>query len=138
MTSTRGSISIEAVLIIPAFLIFLALIAAIGRTAAVQADIHAGVVEGARVASQATSSASAEAAAHAAISAHLNRESIQCTTLNITVNAAVLDQPPGHPGQVRARVSCAVPLADLMVPGLPGTITITESFTTHIDTYTNR
>jgi Flp pilus assembly protein TadG len=135
---TRGSISIEAVLIIPAFLLFLALIIALGRVAAAEADIHAAVVEGSRVASLEKNSSTGETAARAAITDHLAREGVRCTTLSVTVDATALDQPPGVPGRVTARVSCVVPLSDLGVPGLPGSVTITESFATHIDTYTNR
>jgi len=135
---TAGSISIEAVLIIPAFLLFLALVMAVGRTAAAQADVHAAVVEGSRVASLAKTAAAGETAGRAAIEAHLHREGIRCTRLTVTVDAAALDQPPGDPGQVTATITCVVPLADLAVPGLPGTMTISESFTTQIDTYTDR
>lgn len=137
-SKTRGSVSIEAVLIIPAFLIFLALIVAIGRTAAAHTDIHAAAVEGSRIASLATSSTAADSTAKAAITAHLVRESVHCTTLNITIEAAALDKPPGQYGQVQANITCAIPLSDLAVPGLPGSIKFTESFKTAIDAYTNR
>ena len=132
---TQGSISIEAVLIIPAFLLFLALILAIGRTAGVQADLHAAVVSGARTASLESTAASGEAAARQAIEDHLSREGVTCVFLDVSVDARALDLPPGQPGSVSASVTCAVPLADLAVPGLPGQIRITESFATPIDTY---
>ena len=41
-------------------------------------------------------------------------------------------------GSVSATITCAVPLADLGVPGLPGQVSLTESFSTVIDTYANR
>jgi len=130
--------SIEAVLVIPAFLLFLALIAGIARTAAVRSDVHAAVVEGARIASLETSSTRGESAARDAIVAHLAQQGVTCRALDVTVEAAALDQPPGRPGSVTAAVRCVVPLADLAVPGLPGQVEVAESFTTAIDTYVPR
>ena len=132
----RGSMSIEAVLIIPAFLLFLALIAAIGRAASVTEDLHASVVAGARIASLASSSSAGESAARTAIEDHLSAEGVNCIYIDISINSQALDLPPGQPGEVSATVTCAVPLADLSVPGLPGQIQLTETFSTPIDPYT--
>ncbi|MCL2784433.1 MAG: hypothetical protein FWD55_03150 [Propionibacteriaceae bacterium] len=135
---TQGSISIEAVLIIPALLLFLALLLAIGRTAVVRADLHAAVVTGTRFAAMETSSSRGEAAAIQAIEDHLAREGVRCITVNLTVNTSALDLPPGQAGAVSATATCVVSLADLMAPGLPGSIRISTSFTTSIDPYINR
>jgi len=131
----RGSMSIEAVLIIPAFLLFLALIAAIGRTAAVREDIHTSVVAGARIASLASSSTEGESSARTAIKDHLSAEGVKCTDIDISINSQALDLLPGQPGEVSATVTCIVPLSDLSVPGLPGQIRLTETFSTPIDPY---
>jgi len=133
---TTGSVSIEAVLIIPAFLLFVALIAAIGRTAGVQEEVHAAAVEAARVASLASSAATGESAGRAAVLAHLAQDGVNCLSLVISINSQSLDRPPGQPGTVTASVTCVVPLADLAVPGLPGQVTIADSFSTPIDPYT--
>jgi len=130
--------SIEAVLIIPAFLVFLALIAAIGRTAAVQEDLHASIVAGARIASLAPSSSAGETQARTAIENHLAEEGVKCTYIDISINSHALDLPPGQPGEVTATITCTVPLSDLSVPGLPGQIRLTDTFSTPIDPYTPR
>ena len=127
--------SIEAVLIIPAFLVFLALIAAIGRTAAVREDLHASVVDGARIASLATTSAEGESSARTAVENHLSEERVDCIYIDISINSYAVDLPPGQPGEVSATVTCTVPLSDLAVPGLPGQIRLTETFSTPIDPY---
>ena len=131
----RGSMSIEAVLIIPAFLLFLALIAAIGRTAALTEDLHASVVAGARIASLAPSSTVGDSSARTAIKDHLDEEGVKCTDIDISINSQALDLLPGQPGEVSATVTCTVPLSDLSVPGLPGQIRLTETFSTPIDPY---
>ena len=132
---TVGSVSIEAVLIIPAFLLFLVLILAIGRIAMVKADLHASVVNAARVASMETCSWCADTAARTAITTTLVADKVPCLDPDIVINAAALDQPPGQPGSVSASITCVVQLSDLGVPGMPGQIRITSSFATSIDPY---
>jgi hypothetical protein len=127
--------SIEAVLVIPAFLLFLALIAGIGRTAMVRADIHAGVVSGARLASLESDVRTAEQVGRLAIIEHFERANLNCVRLEIRLDTLALGLPAGQAGQVTATATCVVPLADLAVPGLPGQVTITESFSTPINTY---
>ena len=136
MTRTRGSVSVEAVMIIPAFLLFLALIAAIGRTAVIREDLHSTAVNASRVASQQTSALEGERAARKVIADQLSGGT--CRTLDISLNTAALDYAPGRPGSVSVTISCVVGLSDLSVPGLPGQIRLTETFTTPIDTYTDR
>lgn len=131
----HGSMSIEAVLIIPVFLVFLALIAAIGRTAAVQEDLHASIVAAVRIASLQPSSIAGEDAARTAIENHLADEGVRCISSDISINTYALDLPPGQPGEVWATITCMVPLSDLSVPGLPGQIRLTDTFSTPIDPY---
>jgi Flp pilus assembly protein TadG len=136
--ASAGSISIEAVLVIPAFVLFLVLIIAIGRVAMVREDLGAAAVNGTRIASLTTGSAAAETAAREAVTAQLAREGTTCLTLDIGVDTTALDRPPGEPGTVTTTIGCDVPLADLLVPGLPGHWVIRASYSTPIDTYTNR
>jgi len=135
---TSGSVSIEAVMIIPAFLLFLALIAAVGRTAGAQADIHAAAVEGARITSLASTAAAGDKAAQKAIKAHLTKDKVTCQSLTISINSQVLDKPVGQAGTVTATITCVITLSDLAVPGLPGTITLTDTYAVPIDPYALR
>ena len=54
------------------------------------------------------------------------------------VDTAGFTAPVGAPAQVTARVSCVVALADLAVPGLPGTKTLRASFASPLDSYRER
>jgi hypothetical protein len=135
---SQGSISIEAILVIPVFIVFLALILAIGRTTAVRCDLHAGVVSGARIASLETSSSSAQLVGVKAIEDYLVQKNITCLSSHVVVDTSAFDLPPGQPGMITARITCIVGLSDLGVPGLPGHFEITESFGTPIDTYSGR
>jgi Flp pilus assembly protein TadG len=131
-------VSIEAVLIVPAFLLFLLLVLAIGRTVAAQADVHAAVVQAARVVSLQDNAEAGQAAGQQAIQDSLTTNKVICQSIDITIESTALDLPPGEPGQVSAAVTCLVALADLSVPGLPGQVAITEDFTTPINTYESR
>ena len=135
LVTQRGSISMEAVIVIPAFLLFLALVVGVGRVSAVRGDLHAAAVNGARTASTQTTSVTGEQAGRKAIEAQLDREKVTCLHLDISLNTSALNLPPGQAGSVTATVTCVVPLADLAIPGLPGQTTIRSSFTTPIDTY---
>ncbi len=133
---TRGSMSIEAVIIIPAFLVFLSLIIAIARVAIAESDVHAAAVEGVRHALRQPHSSDGDHIAYQAASDHLAKEGITCLTLEITTETTALNLTPGQPGSLTATITCVVPLADLVVPGMPGQVTLTESFTTMINAYT--
>ena len=135
---TRGSLSIEAVLIIPAFLLFLALLAALGRTTMVSQDVHAAAVSATRVAAQYSTSRTGETAAREVIRTHLKDNRTSCRTLDVTLNTAALDLAVGSGGTIVVTVTCTVGLSDLAVPGLPGEVRITESFSTLVDPYRRR
>ncbi len=44
----------------------------------------------------------------------------------------------GQPGDVTVSVACAVGPADLLAPGLPGSVTVEATFTSPVDTYRER
>ena len=44
----------------------------------------------------------------------------------------------GLPAQVTATVSCRVPLADLVVPGMPGSRLLSYTFTSPLDPFRER
>jgi hypothetical protein len=131
-------VSIEAVIIIPAFLLFLVLLVGIGRVSAAQADVQAAAVEGARIASLSATAPLAERAATAAMTARLNADHPYCVDPTIVVDAADLALAPGESGQVSVHISCQVRLGDLVGVGFGGTLTLTGDFATPLDPYSLR
>ena len=113
----RGSAAVEAAVGVPAFALFLALIILAGRIA---------------TAGQAVEAAAADAARS------LATQQLSCSTTRVTVDAAGFTTPVGQPATVTATVSCEVRLADLAIPGLPGTRTVTATMTSPLDTYRGR
>jgi hypothetical protein len=57
----------------------------------------------------------------------------------VLVNAdAFIDSKPGQLGNVSATVICRVPLSDLVLPGTPGSRTLTATFTSPLDPFRGR
>ena len=56
----------------------------------------------------------------------------------VTVDTAGFAAPVGTPATVTATVRCVVNLADLAVPGVPGTRTVTATASSPVDTFRER
>jgi Flp pilus assembly protein TadG len=137
-TPDRGSASLELAILGPALLLLLGLVIAAGRIAVSGGAIEAAARDAARQASIARDAASATTSARAAAVDTLADQDLQCTSLTVQVDTGGFAAPLGTPAQVTARVSCVVALADLAVPGLPGTKTLHASFASPLDSYRER
>lgn len=134
----RGSVAIEAVIGIPAFLLFVALILLAGRLAIATQTVEAAANDAARTASIARTQAQAASTATAAARTSLANQGLACVSGHVQVDTTGFAAPAGTPAQVTATVTCQVNLADLALPGLPGTRTVTASMRSAIDTYRER
>ncbi|MEO3797825.1 TadE family protein [Nonomuraea sp. B10E15] len=137
MTHERGSIALEMAIIAPALIALLVMVIGLGRVSFAHSAIEAAARDAARQASIARDPATARSAALSSARAALAREGLACTP-SVTVNTTGLSAPLGRPATVVAQVSCEVQLADLTVPGIPGTKNLTSSFTSPIDPYRAR
>ncbi|MEV0623982.1 TadE/TadG family type IV pilus assembly protein [Nonomuraea sp. NPDC050404] len=137
MTRERGSITLETAIIAPALMILLLMVIGLGRIALAHGALDAAARDAARQASIARDPAAARAAAVTSARAALAREGLACAP-SVTVDTTGLSAPLGRPAAVIAHVSCEVELADLAIPGIPGTKHITSSFTSPIDPYRAR
>jgi hypothetical protein len=134
----QGSAALELVVLAPVLLAMLALIIAAGRTSVAQGAVDAAARDAARQASIALSPYAAQAAARSSALAALHRDGLGCNPV-ITMDISGFATPPGQPAPpVSVTVSCAVPLADLSLPGLPGTITMSSGFTSPLDQFRAR
>jgi Flp pilus assembly protein TadG len=134
----RGSASLELAILGPALLLLLGLVIAAGRIAVSGGAIEAAARDAARQASIARDPAAAATSARAAALDTLAEQDLRCATLMVRVDTAGFTAPVGASAQVTARVSCVVALADLAVPGLPGTKTLQASFASPLDSYRER
>ena len=134
----RGSVAIEAAIGVPAFGLFIAMIILGGRVEIAKQSVEAAAYEAARAASIERTQSEAISSGKSAANSSLNDQGLQCATTNVTVNAAAFNAPLGTTAQVTATVTCMVDVADLAIPGLPGTRTIIATASSPVDAYRER
>ncbi|MGV1006379.1 MAG: TadE/TadG family type IV pilus assembly protein [Candidatus Nanopelagicales bacterium] len=134
----RGSATLELVVVAPALLVVLGLLIGAGRIAMAAQTVQQAAHQAARAASLARSPAAGTSVGQSTATAVLAGQGLNCTTTRVSLEAGALAAPAGTPGTVSATVSCTVPLADLAVPGLPGSRTLTSTGQYAIDTYVQR
>jgi Flp pilus assembly protein TadG len=134
----RGNAALELVILAPVVLFLLGLAIAAGRTSIAQGSVDAAARDAARQASISRTPAAAQTAALASARLALRQDSIDCAPI-VNVDASQFtSRQVGQPAQVTATVTCQVTLSDLLVPGMPGSKTLTASFTSPLDPYRAR
>jgi Flp pilus assembly protein TadG len=133
-----GSAAIELAVLGPGLLLILALIVAAGRVETAGGAVESAAHAAARAASLARTQPAAQSAARGAAAATLAEAHLSCSRLAVRVDTAGLSAPLGRPAQVRAAVTCRVGLSDLLVPGLPGSVTESGTFASAVDPYRGR
>lgn len=136
--SERGSATIELAVLAPALLALLGLVIVAGRVTAAGSAVEQAAAAATREASLARDAQAAQARAGQAVRASLAGQGIDCTTLDSSIDVRRFAVPVGSPASVTVRVSCAVPLADVAVPGMPGSRVLTASMTSPIDRFRGR
>jgi Flp pilus assembly protein TadG len=129
----RGSAAVELALLAPVAIALLCLLAA-GFRISIAGDRITGVAaSAARDASIARSPGDAQTRAAAGAQAALLDVGFDCTNVAVNVDTSGFAAAPGVPATVRVDVSCTVPLADLGLPGLPGSKTLTDHAVSPLD-----
>jgi Flp pilus assembly protein TadG len=134
----RGSAALEAAIGLPAFMLFVALIIVAGRVAIATQAVDAAAAASARTASIARTAGDAITTARTAAAASLAEQNLRCVTSTVTLDTTGFRAPLGTPATVTATVRCVVNLADLALPGLPGTKAVTATATSPVDTFRER
>lgn len=134
----RGSASIEAVIGVPAFALFVGLIILGGRLATTHEAVQSSAAEAARTASISRSPSEASQRATTAARESLANQGISCLSVTVRIDTSGFDTAVGEAGTVSATVACRLDLSDLSVPGAPGTRTVRATMTSPIDTWRER
>jgi len=119
----KGSMSVELVLLTPALVACILVIAGGARYVDARGQTSSAAFVAARAASLTSDQQAAVAAGREAASRALADRGLACGTLTVRVDAG--DFLPG--GQVRAVVTCIADLSDLAGFGLPGTKSFTST-----------
>lgn len=134
----RGSAAIEAVIGVPAFLLFVGLIIFGGRTATTHQSVETAAADAARSASLERTSTSAKTQAISAATTSLSNQGIHCLDIDVTVDASQFSRAVGEAATVSVTVQCRLDLSDLSIPGVPGSRLIRATSTSPIDTWRER
>ena len=134
----RGSAALEAAIGLPAFMLFVALVILGGRLAIAAQAVDSAAAQAARTASIARTAGDADANARTAAAYSLADQNLQCVSTTVTLDTTGFSAPVGTAATVTATVRCVVNLADLALPGVPGTRTVTATATSPVDTFRER
>jgi hypothetical protein len=135
----RGVAALELLAIAPVILMLIGFLIAAGRTSIAQGAVDAAARAAARQASVAPSLGAAQQAAYSGAAAALRADGLDCQPIVRLPNIRLaFDSVPGRPAQVHAKVVCVVRLSDLVVPGVPGSISLKSTFTSPFDPFRSR
>ena len=134
----RGSLTLEFAVLAPGLLLLMGLLIVGGRVAIAGGSVQGAARDAARTASIARGAAEAQREGAASASESLARQGLRCSATTVDVATAGFAVPVGQPAHVRVDVTCRVELADLALPGLPGSRTVEASATSPIDSYRER
>jgi Flp pilus assembly protein TadG len=127
----RGSATVELVLLTPLLVGLLLMVVAFGRLQNARGDVEAAARAAARAASIERDAASARAAGESAAFMEFDGGRFRCATLRFDIDVAAFNAD----AEVTATVSCRVALSDVSGLGLPGSHTVTATFTEPLDRY---
>ena len=133
----EGATVIEVVVLAPALILFIGLIVAGGRLSVAHQAVEATAAQAARSASLARTQAEAATIAETSAAAALQAQGLACLSSTVDVDTSGFAVPAGNPASVGATVTCQVNLADTL-PGLPGSMTISATVRSPLDTYRER
>lgn len=129
--SERGSASVELVLLTPLLLVMLVFVVFLGRLGQARNDVDRAARDAARAASIARSPSDADAAGLAAAHDTMQEGRNNCGQLDVVVNTSGFSAG----GTVAATVTCTVDFADVAELKLPGSQTLTATFSEPVDAF---
>ncbi|BDO42065.1 TadE/TadG family type IV pilus assembly protein [Cellulomonas sp. NTE-D12] len=132
----RGAVSLELAILVPALLLLLGALVLVGRVETSSSAVEQAARAAARDASIARTPDAARATAMQAAQRELAGSG--CASSNVTVDTAGFTAPVGTDAAIHVQVTCTVSVADLAIPGLPGTRTLTGAATSPLDRYRSR
>lgn len=134
----RGSTTLELAILAPALLALLGLVIVAGRIAAAGSAVEQAAAAAARSASLARDGRAAQAGAERVARDSLRDQGVTCVPLASSVDTGGFALRVGSPASVSVRVSCAVPLSDVAVPGMPGRRVVVAEVSSPLDRFRGR
>ncbi|WP_329522171.1 TadE/TadG family type IV pilus assembly protein [Spirillospora sp. NBC_01491] len=132
-----GNAVVEMAILAPLFVTFLAGLLVAMRIQHGGAVVSQAAADAARHASIARTAAQARTEATTGALSTLRDRGLHCTP-DVALDLSGFARPTGQNATVTAKVTCAVRLADIALPGLPGSRTVTKTHRSPIDPYRGR
>ncbi|GAB2476974.1 pilus assembly protein [Luteococcus sediminum] len=134
----RGSVALELVLVVPVLVLVLCVLTAGWRLWTARTQVQQAASAAARAATLEREAGAARARAVQVAQASLQVPGLQCGDQRIDINLSGFSTAPGAEADVAVMVSCRIPLADLLVPGLPGSWQVQADQSHRLDTFRER
>nr|WP_108872059.1 TadE/TadG family type IV pilus assembly protein [Tessaracoccus timonensis] len=139
MRSQRGlAPAVEAAVIIPGLVLLVGLVVVLARIVMAQHDLNAVAGNAARAVSMARDAAHARKSAAALVDEQLQGEGPRCEHTRVNIDAAGLRAALGSNATVSVTVECAVSMADVVLPGVPGSVTVRAHVESPVDKFRGR
>ncbi|GAA2094289.1 pilus assembly protein [Microlunatus panaciterrae] len=136
--TSRGTAAVELALVVPCLVLLLGLMIAGGRVWFARETVEEAASTAARSASLARTGPEAVKEGGLAGRHVLRTGGFGCADQSVRVDAGAFAVPVGQPATVTTRVACTVTFGDLLLPGMPGQMTITAVGSSALDTYRER
>ncbi|WP_240643972.1 TadE/TadG family type IV pilus assembly protein [Antribacter gilvus] len=133
-----GNVAVNTAVIFPVLLLVGLMLIMAGRLILAEGVVQSAANEAARSASISRTAAVAAAQAQTTATTTLANSNVRCARTTVQPNTQAFQLPLGETGTVQVTVACVVPLADLGLPGVPGSRTITATGTSVLDAYRGR
>jgi Flp pilus assembly protein TadG len=127
----EGQAIAELAILAPVLLLIIVLMVALGRVDSAQGDVESAARAGVQAAVVQTDAGDAETQAASAVTSTLAGAGLTCPSPQIITNTSNFVAG----GSVSVSVTCVTSLADVSVPGVPGSKTLSATSVAHIDQF---
>lgn len=134
----RGAVAVELALLAPVLVLLLTALIFGARLWLARSAVTDAAAVAARAATLARTAGEAQQMGKSAASQNLSTQGLTCSPSSVALDLSAFATPAGQPARVTARVHCTVPMGDLVLPGIPGSVQIEASANSALDTYRGR
>lgn len=134
----RGSAVVQLAILTPALLAFVLLVIAAGRIWLAKQAVDAAAFDAVRTASIARDAQAATSGARSTALATLGSRQLHCVRSQVTVDTAGFAVEVGTSATVQVTLRCELNLADIALPGLPSTMTLSSNAGSILDQFRER
>jgi Flp pilus assembly protein TadG len=127
----EGQAIAELVIVAPVLLLVIVLMVALGRVDSAQGDVESAARAGVQAAVVQADAGAAQTQASDAATSTLAGAGLTCPSPQITTNTSNFVAG----GSVSVTVTCVTSLADVSIPGVPGSKTLTATSVAHLDQF---